>query len=109
MARLQRLDSGTPLRNAMAAANWGGPKLHQATKRIDPEGHGVAQALIGFLKTTGSSQRETCSDRSGQLIAEALDVPLDSLFKAYITHPLDAPADSTTTGERSDPDGNPAA
>lgn len=78
---MQRLDSGRPLRAAMAEAGMSIPALARATRTVDPEGRGVSQSLIGFLCSTGRSQREKCLDHSGVLIAAALKRPTDRLFR----------------------------
>ena len=78
---MQRRDEGQPLRDAMASAGLSIPALAERTKAVDPTGYGVAKSTIGNLHATGKSAREGCLDRAGELIALALNQPVDELFK----------------------------
>jgi hypothetical protein len=98
MRRLLRKDTGAPLRAAMRERSLTGPALAAATKRIDPTGRGISPALVGRLTGQGKTAREHCRPRTGQLIADALGCPLEELFVT--------PSSSTSTVERSTPDGD---
>jgi len=95
---MQRLDSGRPLRAAIAEEGLSIPKLAAATKAIDPEGRGVSQSLIGFLCSTGRSQRENCGDHNGALIAAALKRPPGRLFHTDSPTPGDFTLTPTVEG-----------
>jgi hypothetical protein len=77
---MHRRDSGRYLKEAMREAGLSIPAMAARTKRIDPEGRGLSQALIGFCVATGSSAREEFSDRAAQLMADAVGKPLGDLF-----------------------------
>lgn len=88
------------LRQAMKDVGYSIPDLSIRTKEIDPAGKGVSIALIGFLVSEGKSARDTCTVASGELIAEALGRPIESLF---------AVETSTHRGSSTPPASNPAA
>ncbi|TXL91634.1 hypothetical protein [Streptomyces sp. IB2014 016-6] len=67
------MDKGEPLRAAMKKAGLDIPTLAAKT--------GLSKTLIGFTVGKGRSAREDCSDRAAQLIANALDVEVDTLFE----------------------------
>jgi hypothetical protein len=79
----------------MAEAGLDIPHLVEATRRVDADGVGISRAYIGFLVGTGKSAREECSDRAAELLALALDKPVDRLFA--IGTPLSVVAESTST------------
>lgn len=98
MSNLLRKDSGQPLRAAMKTAGLSGPTLAAATKLVDPTGKGISPAAIGRVAGQGETAREQCRLRTAWLIADALNVPLQSLFSM--------PTVSTDTVERSSPHGD---
>lgn len=99
MTHLFRKGDGEPIRKAMRAAGLSGPKLADATKGIDPEGKGLSPAAIGKITGRGKTAKDRCRLQSARLIARALDVPTQHLFRQF---PM--PSDSTSTVERSTPD-----
>lgn len=99
MTHLFRKGDGEPIRKAMRAAGLSGPRLAEATKAIDPEGKGLSPAAIGKIAGRGKSSTDRCRLHSARLIARALDVPPQYLFRRF-----PVPADSTSTIERSQTD-----
>lgn len=104
MTDVFRKGDGEPIRDAMRAAGLSGPRLAEATKRVDPEGKGISPAAVGKITGQGKSAADKCRLRSAWLIADALesegaDAPLQRLFSRF---PM--PSDSTSTVERSSPD-----
>lgn len=96
MTHLFRKGDGQPIRNAMRAAGMSGPRLAEATKAVDPEGRGISAAAVGQIAGQGKTATDRCRIRSARLIARALDVPTQHLFRQF---PM--PTDSTSTVERS--------
>jgi hypothetical protein len=96
MTHLFRRGDGEPIRAAMRAAGLSGPRLAEATKAIDPEGKGLSPAAIGKIAGQGQTATDRCRLQSARLIARALDVPTQCLFRRF---PM--PTDSTSTVERS--------
>ncbi|MDT0409895.1 MULTISPECIES: hypothetical protein [Streptomyces] len=92
MPKLLRKGAGQPLRDAMSARGLSGPRLAEQTRRVDPAGRGVSPATIGRLTGTGKTARDACEMATAWWIAEALDEPLQSLFRM--------PTHSTATVER---------
>ncbi|WP_432111117.1 hypothetical protein [Streptomyces sp. YPW6] len=78
---MRRLDKGAPLRAAIRAAGLDIPHLAARTKELDPTGRGLSPAYVGFIAGTGKSAREDCSERAADLIAQALDQEVDTLFE----------------------------
>lgn len=91
---MRRRDHGTPIRTAMHQAGLDIKTLAAKTAQVDPEGRGVGKTLIGYMVGTGKSAREEHSDRAAILIAEALGVPVGSLF---IQDAPSAPSESPST------------
>ena len=78
----RRLDGGQPLRDAMKAAKLNYQGLANKTKRIVSDGgKGVSVQLIAFLATDKGYARETTTERTAELIEDALSVPRGSLFE----------------------------
>lgn len=98
MTHLFRKGNGEPIRAAMRAKGLSGPRLAEATKRVDPDGKGISPAAIGRIAGRGARALDRCRLRSAWLIADALESPLQSLFS------LTMPAHSTSTMERSNSD-----
>lgn len=93
MSNLHRRGEGQPLRAAMKAAGMSGPDLAGATKRVDPDGRGISAAAVGRVAGQGKTARTACRLRTAWLIADALEQPLQALFRM--------PTDSTMTVEGS--------
>lgn len=74
----------------MKEADLNIPRLAQIT--------GLSQALVGFTVGRGKTAREDCSDRTAELIAEALSAPLESLF--VVEASSDVELESTSTPRR---------
>lgn len=84
---MRRLDSGAPLRKAIKEAGLNIPRLAEAT--------GLSPALVGFTVGNGKTAREDCSDRTAELIAEAIGAPLGDLFVTEPTSGVDTRSTST--------------
>jgi hypothetical protein len=95
MPKLLRRASGQPIRDAMRVAGLSGPELAATTRQVDPARRGVSAATVGRVAGRGATARDSCELRTAWLIADALDVPLQSLFSM--------PPHSTSTVERSTP------
>lgn len=77
---MHRRDNGQPIREAMAAADLSIEDLAERTRRID--GYGISRSAIGHMVSQGTSGRSEFEDRSCDLVAKALDKPIDDLFSA---------------------------
>jgi hypothetical protein len=55
-------------------------RLATKTREADPGGYGISAATIGHMTSTGTSARETFTTRSCDLVARALNRPVDTLF-----------------------------
>ncbi|MGW2861850.1 helix-turn-helix domain-containing protein [Streptomyces sp. NPDC001205] len=77
---MHRLDNGQPLRNAMKAAGLSIERLAEMTKQADPAGYGISQSAIGHMVSTGPSGRNRFEDRSCDLVARALERPVQEFF-----------------------------
>ena len=97
---MRRLNKGAGLRSAMSAAGLDIPHLVEATRAVDPAGKGVSRAAIGFLVSQGKSARESCSDRSAELLATALGAPLEDLFVVEESTPSAVGESTSTPGEQ---------
>ncbi|MER5694861.1 helix-turn-helix transcriptional regulator [Streptomyces mirabilis] len=75
---MHRLDNGQPLRDALAEAGLSIEELAERTRLID--GYGVSRSAIGHMVATGPSGRSKFADRSCDLVARALDMPIKELF-----------------------------
>lgn len=79
---MHRLDGGRPIRQAMTDAGLSIEKLAQRTREVDPAGYGIRPATIGHMVSQGSSGRESFTQRSCDLVAHALGVPVERLFRS---------------------------
>jgi hypothetical protein len=84
-ATVRRVSGGQALRDAIR--NYGGgagitlQALASRTRALDPAGKGVSYQLIGFLVQSGKGrQRDTTSPETATLLANALAVPVGTLF-----------------------------
>ena len=75
---MHRRDNGQPIRNAMREAELSIERLAEKTKAID--GYGVSHSTIGHMVSQGTSGRNKFHDRSCDLVAKALDKPIEELF-----------------------------
>jgi hypothetical protein len=75
---MHRRDNGQPIRTAMSEAGLSIEGLAERTRRID--GYGISRSAIGHMVSQGPSGREEFEDRSCDLVAKALDKPIDELF-----------------------------
>lgn len=107
MAHVYRRDSGRPIREAMDEAGMSGPKLAEATRRVDPAGKGVSAATVGNLAGTGPSTHDRARLGTAWWIAEVLNKPLQRLFS--MTPPSTVTDERATPDEREDRDGTRAA
>lgn len=98
---MERLDNGRPLREALRTRGLSLARVAELTRDADPEGRGVAVATLGFLVATGSSARETCTERVAHLIAEALDMAPEMLFSSPDIQSFGMPGLSTDRGTQS--------
>lgn len=80
MSRLNRRDHGQPIREAMRNSGLSIQGVADATRTVDPAGHGVSRSAVGVLVAQGPSARDRCRIRTAWLIADALDQPLQNLF-----------------------------
>lgn len=87
----ERRCDGRVIRAAMDQAGWTIHSLARRTAELDPSGSGVNWRTIGFLVSQGASGRDTCTERTANLIAAALGVPLDDLFVARTSPIVQAP------------------
>ncbi|MFD8596999.1 hypothetical protein ACFV1L_18555 [Kitasatospora sp. NPDC059646] len=90
---MRRRNCGAELRRAMQEAGLKIPSLTLATRRVDPTGAGLSQAMVGFIVGSGKTAREECSERAARLLADALGTPITDLFIPE----LSVVADSTST------------
>lgn len=90
---MRRRNNGAELRKAMTEAGLKIPSLTEATRRVDPTGAGLSQAMVGFVVGQGKTAREECSAHVAGLISAALGKPTTDLFIAD----LSVVADSTST------------
>ncbi|MGW0984337.1 helix-turn-helix domain-containing protein [Streptomyces xiamenensis] len=79
------MDDGRPIREALEASGLSIPQLAERTREVDPGGVGISQALVGFYASTGRSARETASERTARLIADALNVEVSTIFATNIS------------------------
>ncbi|MFI6103222.1 helix-turn-helix domain-containing protein [Streptomyces sp. NPDC051310] len=77
---MHRRDNGQPIRDAMATAGLSIERLAEKTKQADPAGYGIKPSTIGHMVSTGPSGRDRFEDRSCDLVARALEEPIDKLF-----------------------------
>lgn len=75
---MHRRDNGQPIRNAMRKAGLSIEDLAERTRRID--GYGISRSAIGHMVSRGRSGRDEFEDRSCDLVARALDKPINDLF-----------------------------
>lgn len=79
---MHRRDSGQPIREAIADAGLSIERLAEKTKEVDPLGYGISRSAVGHMVSQGPSGRNEFEDRSCDLVARALDKPIDDLFSA---------------------------
>lgn len=77
---MHRLDQGQPIRSAMKRAGLSIERLAEKTREADPAGYGIKPATIGHMVATGPSGRDRFEDRSCDLVARALDEPIENFF-----------------------------
>lgn len=77
---MHRLDNGQPIRDAMREAGLSIERLAEKTKQVDPAGYGISQSAIGHMVSTGPSGRDSFARRSADLVALALERPVQELF-----------------------------
>lgn len=77
---MHRLDNGQRIREAMQTAGLSIERLAEKTKEVDPAGYGISQSAIGTMVSTGHSGRNSFTARSADLVARALDRPIEELF-----------------------------
>ena len=77
---MHRRDTGQPIRDAIADAGLSIERLAEKTKDVDPLGYGISRSAIGHMVSTGPSGRDEFEDRSCDLVARALDKPIEELF-----------------------------
>ncbi|WP_405883553.1 helix-turn-helix transcriptional regulator [Streptomyces sp. NBC_01136] len=77
---MHRLDNGQPIRTAMRDAGLSIERLAEKTKEADPAGYGISRSAIGHMVATGPSGRDPFARRSCDLVAKALDKPVEELF-----------------------------
>ncbi|MFE2485961.1 XRE family transcriptional regulator [Streptomyces mirabilis] len=77
---MHRLDNGKPIRNAMSNAELSIERLAEKTKEVDPAGYGISRSAVGHMVSTGPSGRDEFERRSADLVALALDKPVEELF-----------------------------
>jgi len=75
---MHRRDDGKPIRTAMSEAGLSIEGLAERTRRID--GYGISRSAIGHMVSQGTSGRGEFNDRSCDLVARALDKPIEELF-----------------------------
>ena len=75
---MHRRDNGQPIRDAMSEAGLSIEGLAERTRRID--GYGISRSAVGHMVSQGSSGRDEFEDRSCDLVAKALDKPVDQFF-----------------------------
>lgn len=75
---MHRRDDGKPIRDAMSHAGLSIEGLAERTRRID--GYGISRSAIGHMVSQGTSGRSEFNDRSCDLVARALDKPIEELF-----------------------------
>ncbi|SDL29143.1 helix-turn-helix domain-containing protein [Streptomyces indicus] len=80
---MHRLDNGRNIRDAMQTAGLSIERLSEKTKEVDPAGYGISPSAIGHMVATGPSGRDTCSRRSADLVALALEKPVLELFAIH--------------------------
>lgn len=79
---MHRLDHGQPIREAMREAGLSIERLAEKTKAADPLGYGISRSAVGHMVSCGPSGRDEFKDRSCDLVARALDKPIEELFSA---------------------------
>lgn len=79
---MYRRDNGQPIRQAMNQAALSIQELAEKTREVDPAGYGIKPATIGHMVSTGASGRDSFTDRSCDLVARALDKPVEDLFRS---------------------------
>jgi hypothetical protein len=77
---MHRLDNGRPIREAMKRAGLNIQRLADKTREADPAGYGIKPATIGHMVATGPSGRDRFEARSCDLVARALDEPVEKFF-----------------------------
>ena len=77
---MHRLDNGQPIRDAIKQAGLSIERLAEKTKHVDPAGYGISQSAIGHMVSTGPSGRDSFSRRAADLVARALERPVQELF-----------------------------
>lgn len=77
---MHRLDNGRPIREAMKRAGLNIQRLAEKTREADPAGYGIKPATIGHMVATGPSGRDRFEDRSCDLVARALEGPVERFF-----------------------------
>lgn len=82
---MYRLDAGQPIRDAMEITGLSIERLAEKTKNVDPGGYGISQSAIGHMVSVGPSGRERFEDRSCDLVARALERPVQELFANTLT------------------------
>lgn len=82
---MHRLGNGQHLRDAISEAGLSIERLAEKTKEADPAGYGIKPATIGHMVSTGTSGRDRFEDRSCDLVARALDRPVEELFTSSPT------------------------
>jgi len=77
---MHRRDNGQPIRDAMREAGLSIERLAEKTKQADPLGYGISRSAVGHMVSRGPSGRNGFEDRSCDLVALALDKPIQELF-----------------------------
>lgn len=77
---MYRRDNGQPIRTAMQQAGLSIERLAEKTREADPAGYGIKPATIGHMVSSGTSGRESFTNRSCDLVARALGKPVEDLF-----------------------------
>lgn len=79
---MHRMDNGQPIRTAMETTGLSIERLAEKTKQADPAGYGISASAIGHMVSTGPSGRAAFTQRSCDLVAAALGIPVQELFTA---------------------------
>lgn len=80
---MHRRDHGQPLRDAIAEAGLSIERLADKTKEVDPLGYGISRSAVGHMVSQGPSGRSEFKDRSCDLVARALDRPIENFFSDH--------------------------
>ncbi|MDH6111947.1 hypothetical protein P3T36_006870 [Kitasatospora sp. MAP12-15] len=104
---MRRRNNGAELRKAMKEAGLKIPSLTEATRRADPTGAGISQAMVGFVVGQGKTAREECSEHVAKLISTALGKPLTDLFIVELSVVVNSTSTPRDEMQTTTPDAGP--